>query len=132
MSALSSSTLRLAYRSKSGEYAWHPRDALQAVSELEAADKVVLGGEVWLVQEGHIYGMVPMPEGPPAVVHWEVSPRAPAEPWRAYTSRAAAHARAAIADLLCNGVSPCVATESVYINLTWESEDEYSADSPLV
>ena len=127
MTALSNSSLRVAFRSHSDEYAWRPLEALTAVSELEAAAEVILGGEVWLVQDGSICAMVPTPDGPPAVIHWEVSARTSGESWHAFVTRAAAHARAAISDIAANGVSSCVPSELVYVNLTWDSEAEYSA-----
>jgi hypothetical protein len=117
---LSSDLERRAHRSGE-EYAWRRGDAKQAARELAASGKAILGGELWLVRNGEIWGLLPQKEGPPAVYHWETE-RQDSEPWADYVHRSCADALAAIAVLPAAGEVEVPNGADIYYNLTWVSE----------
>jgi hypothetical protein len=119
---LSSDLERRAHRSGE-EYAWRREDAKQAARELAASGRAILGGELWLVRNGAIWGVLPRKEGPPAVYHWE-SERQDSEPWPDYVSRACRETLAAIAELPAIGEVDLPQGADIYYNLTWVSEQE--------
>ena len=75
-----------AFRSANGEYAWQRSEALAAVRVLADRGRAVLGGELWLVRDGEVWGQLPQHSGPPAVYAWETE-RRPDETWPTYVAR---------------------------------------------
>ncbi len=112
-----------AFRSADGEYAWQRVDALAAVRALADTGRAVLGGELWLVRDGEVWGVVPQHSGPPAVYAWETERRAN-EAWSAYVARACVEALAAIQALPGEAEVAAPPTAKVYYNLTWVGADE--------
>lgn len=119
---LSSDLERRAHRSGE-EYAWRREDAKQAARELAASGRAILGGELWLVHNGKIWGVLPQEEGPPAVYHWE-SERRDSEPWPDYVTRSCSETLAAIAELPAIGEVDLPQGADIYYNLMWVSEHE--------
>jgi hypothetical protein len=115
-----------AFRSSNGEYAWQQSEALDAVRILVGGGRAVLGGELWLVRDGQIWGGLPQKSGPPGVYAWEAE-RLPEESWPTYGARASGQALLAIqagpAALREHEVSVPSNTK-VYYNLTWTGADE--------
>jgi len=105
------------------EYAWRREDAKEAARALAASGRAILGGELWLVRKGEIWGMLPQKSGPPAVYHWE-SEREALESWTEYVARSCSEALAAIDDLPSGGEVDAPQGADVYYNLTWALEHE--------
>ena len=115
-----------AFRTPNGEYAWQQSGALDVVRLLADSGHAVLGGELWLVRDGEIWGALPQKSGPSGVYAWETE-RLPEEPWPTYVARASGQAllaiQAAPAALRKHEVS-VPANAKVYYNLTWAGADE--------
>jgi hypothetical protein len=113
----------VAFRSANGEYAWQRSEALAAVRVLAAAGRAVLGGELWLVEDGQLWAALPQQSGPPAVYSWETH-RRPNESWSTYVERALAEALSAIETLPAGAEVRMRPHAKVYYNLTWADADE--------
>jgi hypothetical protein len=112
-----------AHRSSGGEYAWRRPEALLAARALADAGFAILGGELWLVHNGEIHGVLPQRLGPPAVYHWE-SKRLPAESWAAFVARSHTESCSAINALPAEAEIEAPPGAEIYYNLTWLSQDE--------
>jgi len=112
-----------AFRSANGEYAWRRSEALAAVRVLADRGRAVLGGELWLVRDGEVWGVLPQHSGPPAVYAWETE-RRPNEPWPTYVARACGEALSAIQALPGEAEVAAPPKAKVYYNLTWADADE--------
>jgi hypothetical protein len=112
-----------AFRSADGEYAWQRSEALAAVRALADKGRAVLGGELWLVRDGEVWGVLPQHSGPPAVYAWETE-RRPNEAWSAYVARASVEALSAIQALPGEAEVAAPPKAKVYYNLTWVGADE--------
>jgi hypothetical protein len=112
-----------AFRSVNGEYAWQRSEALAAVRALADGGCAVLGGELWLVRDGEIWGALRQRSGPSAVYSWETE-RRPGEPWPTYVARALGEARSAIQALPGEAEVAAPPGAMVYYNLTWAGADE--------
>ena len=106
-----------------GEYAWRRADALRAARALADSGFATLGGELWLVREGEVWGLLPQHTGPPALYSWE-SERKPSEPWQEFVARASSETLAAIEALPPDGEVKTPPGAEIYYNLTWISEHE--------
>ena len=112
-----------AFRGVNGEYAWQRQEALAAVRVLANSGRAVLGGELWLVRDGEVWGALPQQSGPPAVYSWETE-RRPDEPWQIYVVRAHSEALSAIQALPGDPEIAAPPKAKVYYNLTWAGADE--------
>jgi hypothetical protein len=112
-----------AHRTAGGEYAWRRQDALEAVGALAVAGRAILGGELWLVHAGQVWGVLPQHSGPPAVYHWECD-RQPTEAWADFVGRSRSQSLAAIDAMPPEGEVIVPSGAEVYYNLTWLSEHE--------
>jgi acetyl-CoA acetyltransferase len=115
-----------AFRSPDGEYAWQHTEALDAVRVLAGSRRAVLGGELWLVRDGEIWGGLLRKSGAPGVYAWETE-RLPEEPWSTYVARACSEALRAIQaapTALRQGEVSVPSNAKVYYNLTWAGADE--------
>jgi hypothetical protein len=114
---------RLAHRTAGGEYAWRREDACNAARALALTGRAILGGELWLVQRGQIWGALPQHSGPPAVYHWECD-RQPSEAWASFVERSSTESIAAINAMPSAGEVNAPNGAEVYYNLTWVTEEE--------
>jgi hypothetical protein len=111
-----------AFRSANGEWAWQRAEALAAVRVLADNGRAVLGGELWLIRDGDVWGALPQQSGPPAVYSWETE-RRPDEPWPTYVARACGEALSAIQALPGEAGVAAPPKAKVYYNLTWAGVD---------
>jgi len=112
-----------ARRPAGGEYAWRRAEALRAARAVADSGIAILGGELWLVRDGEVHGVLPQRSGPPAVYHWE-SKRGPAESWTAFVERSHSESCSAINALPPEGEVDAPTAARVYYNLVWVSEHE--------
>jgi hypothetical protein len=106
-----------------GEYAWRRADALRAAHALADKELAILGGELWLLHETEVFGVLPQHSGAPAVYHWRCE-RMPSESWSQFVTRACSESVSAIQDLPPEGEVETPAGAEIYYNLTWVSEHE--------
>lgn len=79
-----------AYRAANGELAWCREDVQDALAAIADADLATLGGEIWLVIDDKICGMIPSAsKQPPFVWPWDTKPRNETECWSDYCHRTA-------------------------------------------
>jgi len=112
-----------AFRSANGEYAWQRSEALAAVRVLADRGHAVLGGELWLVRDGEVWGQLPQHSGPPAVYAWETE-RRPDETWPTYVARACSEAQSVIQAWPGEAEVAAPPKAKVYYNLTWVDPEE--------
>lgn len=110
-----------AFRTSGGEFAWRRPDAMQATRALAHAGFAILGGELWLIRGGEIFGVLPQHSGPPAVYHW-VCERSPSEAWLSFVARSCRESLSAIASLPAEGEVDAPPGAEVFYNLTWAGE----------
>jgi hypothetical protein len=112
-----------AFRSSEDELAWRRPQALLAAREIARAGLAILGGELWLVRGGELFGLLPQHSGPPALYGWECK-RNPSEGWPAFVSRCCEEALSAIESLPAEGEVNAPRGAEVYYNFIWVAEHE--------
>jgi len=114
-----------AFKSHTGEYAWRREDIPAAVTEIAGRHFAILGGEIWIVRNSEIWGVVPQSEGPPRVYHWETE-RHPREDWSAFASRSASETLDTVQEMPIEAEMALPEGAEIFYNLTWVSEYEYA------
>ncbi len=70
------------------EYAWKRDDVADVVESLTEEDYGILGGDAWIVENGSVWGILPLRSGGTAVFAWDTDKRA-SETWKQFVRRAA-------------------------------------------
>jgi hypothetical protein len=79
-----------AFLAPNGEYAWRREDVPTALTSLADAGCAILGGEVWMVIDEKIHGVIPSAiDEPPGVWPWDTEPRTDSEDWTEFCHRTA-------------------------------------------
>ena len=107
------------------EYAWKRADIAEVVESLTEENYAILGGEAWLVENGAIWGMLPLRSGGTAVFAWD-SDKQTSETWNQFVRRAAEETLSWIEKLNAEDDVPIEKREFVCYNLTYVTEKEYS------
>jgi hypothetical protein len=115
---------RDAFRADNGEFGWTRAQIPKVVEVLRSHAMGILGGELWWVRDGSVYGLIPQRHGPPAVYPWETS-RFPGEPWLDFVERCAHDALAAVERFPEPGDLPPDLAGRILYNLVWVSETEF-------
>lgn len=98
---LSAEVTKNAHHASNGELAWKKEDIPAALDELSKLHLAVLGGEIWGVHDGKIWGMLPMKKGVPAVYSWNTTDKNTDGSWDDYVKRSIEECR----DAVRNGIS---------------------------
>jgi len=104
-----------------GQYAWRRADAIRAARALADAALAILGGELWLLRDTEVLGVLPQRFGPPLVYHWECE-QGPSESWPKVAARSCAASVAAIETLPPEEEVEVPEDAEIYYKLSWVSE----------
>ena len=108
-----------AFRAEDGEYAWKRNALPEVLNKIAALGFAILGGEVWAVHEGKIWGTIPTKDGGPSGVwHWEIERRS-GETWADFCKRSA---KESLRETLAMRVEDAVRSdmrECIYFNICW-------------
>lgn len=121
---LSAEVTKNAYRARNGELAWKKEDIPAVLNELPKLRIVVLGGEIWGVHEGKIWGMLPMKVGVPAVYSWNVDSEN-SETWEQYVERSIRESLEAVNDAKMEDLVQDFLRDKLHFNLSLCSEENY-------
>ena len=88
--------------------------------------QAVLGGEVWLVVDGRITGLIPaaIDDEPAGVWHWDTEPKGESESWPEYCARTAAESKSVIRDMKVEDESKPEVGDSLFFNITYVDETD--------
>ncbi|MDQ3633108.1 MAG: Imm40 family immunity protein [Acidobacteriota bacterium] len=106
------------------EYAWKRDDVADVVESLTEEDYGILGGEAWIVENGSVWGILPLRSGGTAVFAWDTDKRA-LETWKQFVQRAAKETLSWIEKLNTEDDVPPEKSAFVCYNLTYVTEKEY-------
>jgi hypothetical protein len=116
---------KLAYQSENGELAWKREDILQVVSILSELDIAVLGGEIWAIDNGNIYGALPLKNGNTSVFHWSIDKQT-SEDWNSFVKRSIDNTLKAIKGLIPEKDVKTELVNNLYYNLTLCSKENFN------
>ncbi len=116
-----------AYRAANGELAWRREDVAEALAAIADADLATLGGEVWLVIDDKIHGMIPSDTNePPGVWPWDTKPRNDTESWSEYCRRTAEESISAVNDMAVESQCRKDVRNYIRFNVTFVGPDDDS------
>lgn len=107
------------------EYAWKRADIADVVEALTEENYAILGGEAWLVENGSVWGMLPLRSGGTALFAWDADKQA-SETWQQFVQRAAKETLSWIEKSNADEEIPIEKREFVCYNLTYVTEQEFS------
>ena len=109
----------------SGECAWRKKDLLNVTEKLAAQQIMILGGEVWMVRDEKIHGMLMLRgQDMSSVFGWTTREGPASEEWSIRCARSARETREALVVLdVENSVNPAD-SDFLWYNLTlkWQGE----------
>jgi hypothetical protein len=112
-----------AFTAANGEYAWPRTQIVEAFRIIVETEQAILGGEVWAVKGGKIWGAIPDATGEiSGVWHWETLPHNAQESWVDYCRRTGEESIRAVEDMRVeDDVSPEF-QEHLFFNVTYIDE----------
>ena len=114
------------FYSHTDEYAWQRSYVADAVEALANHDYAILGGEVWIVENGQILAVPRLRSGENSVIGWDTKEKEETETWNQFVLRTAKEALAAIESLDAEEEVMPEVRSKVYYNLTFTNEQEYA------
>jgi len=116
-----------AFQSKNGEYAWPRKHITEALHEIVKIEQAILGGEVWVVRDGKIRGLIPdVAGGPPAVWGWTTLSKQQEESWHEFCHRTLKESVEAIESMKVEENSRADVRDYLFFNVTYITESEYT------
>ena len=95
---------------------------MKAIVESEQA---ILGGEVWDVKDGTIWGAIPVANDKiPALWHWETFPQDNKESWKEYCRRTAEESIRAVKSMRVEEEVSPEFREFIYFNITYVDQED--------
>ena len=90
-----------AARASYGGYAWRREDLPEAFRAIAEAGGIIRGGDLWVIQHGLIYSVLPspVPEGWPGVWGWTTQPRGAGESIEGFRNRSVKEGMDLLSDL---------------------------------
>jgi|SRR5882724_10608311 len=113
-----------AFRADNGEFGWTRAQIPTVVEVLRSHGMGILGGELWWVRDGAVYGLIPQRHGPPGVYPWETN-QFSGESWLDFVERGAHDTLAAVERFPEPGDLPPDLAGWILHNLNWVSEIEF-------
>jgi hypothetical protein len=114
-----------AFRAR-GEFGWSREQIPRVVEILRSHEMAILGGELWYVRDGDVYGSVPQRDGVPGLYTWTTDRRS-GESWKHFVERGGSDALAAVERWPEPQDLPSGLSGLIFYNLTWVSETEFSS-----
>jgi hypothetical protein len=115
-----------AFYSHTDEYAWQRSYIADTVEALANHGYAILGGEVWIVENGRILAAPPLRSGENSVIGWDTKEKEEAETWDQFVLRTAKETLAVIESLDAEEEVMPEVRNKVYYNLTFTNEQEYA------
>jgi hypothetical protein len=115
-----------AFYSHTDEYAWQRSHIANAIRALANHGYSILGGEVWIVENGKILAAPLLLSGKNAVIGWITKEKEKMETWEQFAQRTAKESLASIESLNAEEEIMPELRSKVYYNLSFVDEREYS------
>lgn len=114
----------LAFKAENGELAWKKKDIPVVLEQLIKLNLGLLGGEAWAIEDGAIWGTLPMRNGGTGVFHWGID-RKKNEAWDDFVDRSVKESLRAISALDAEKEVVEKLKDSIYYTLCYIEEEEF-------